>query len=109
MVWRFTLIGATAIAMALTNFDLCPSAWAQAAVHAHQKPEPLAPARKRRANPAVPFEAFGALAGAATSIAAAEHLREGYGPYYSPSYAPHGLSRSRQTPPLVTRPVSGTP
>ena len=109
MSFRFALVVATPIAMALTSFDLCPSAWAQAASRAHQKAGTLGPVRARSAKLPVPFEAFGALAGAITTITAAEHQRETYGPYYSPSYTPHGVARSRQTPPLVTRPVAGTP
>jgi hypothetical protein len=101
-------IGATATALVL-SCDLSPSALAQSGVASHQKADTLAPRRTRRSNPLVPFEAFGALAGAITSIAAAEHERETYGPYYSPSYAPHVVGRLRQTPPLITRPVSGTP
>jgi len=109
MVARFALIGSMTAAIAFASFDLCPSAWAQAAVRVHQKADAVAPSRTRHPGPPVPFEAFGALAGAITSITAAEHQREGYGPYYSPSYAPHVMARSRKSPPLITRAVSGTP
>jgi hypothetical protein len=103
MTARFALIGATVIALAL-SFDFSAPALAQTGMARHQKAETLAP-RLAHPNPPVPFEAFGALAGAVTSIAAAEHQRESYGTYYSPSYA----GPSRQKPPLVTRPVAGRP
>src|SRR5689334_18366185 len=103
MTSRFVLLAAF-VALALTSVSSSGSVWAQAAISAHQRAEPQAVRRTPRANMTVPFEAFGALAGAMTSIAAAEHQREAYGPSYWASSA-----RTRQPPLLVTRPVSGTP
>ena len=118
MTSKFALIGTTAIVLAL-SFDLVPSAFAQAAIAVHQKDDALDPRRVPHASPVVPFEAFGALAGAIASIAAAEHQREMYGPYYSPYSAPYASLRSlsaramtegagaRLAPPLVTREAAG--
>ena len=78
--------------------------------------------RVRRVGPPVPLAAFGALAGAISSIVAAEHQRETYyGPYYSPYHAPYGHEAYRRSPAprasgrepapppaLVTRPAAGT-
>jgi hypothetical protein len=113
MTSKFALIGTAAIVLAL-SFNLVPSAFAQAAIAAHPEADALASRRVHRTNPAVPFEAFGALAGAIASIAAAEHQRESYGPYYSPYSAPYASSRyptegsgTRQAPALVTREAAG--
>jgi hypothetical protein len=119
MTLRFAFVAATIIAMALTRFEPCPSASAQAAIHPHQKVGATPTGRSRYARPVVPFEAFGALASAIARIAAAERQRESYGPYYSPYSAPYPYSRSpsarppayqsgpRQPPPLVTREAAG--
>ena len=70
MILKSTLIGATAIAIALTSFDLRPAAAAPegGAAIAKQKvgADELSAARKRRrqgVHPGVPLAAFGAIIG----------------------------------------------
>lgn len=94
MTLKSALIGATAIAIALTSFDLRPAAAAPIGGSATVQPQSDATdfgaARKRRTyrtNPAVPLAAFGAIAGTITGIAAANSRREYYErPYYAPRY-----------------------
>src|SRR6476469_6233789 len=84
-----TLTSATAIAIALTGFDLHAAAAGSDGITARQATEIGAARRSRRGNPAVPLAAFGALSGAMISIAAARQREANYGPYYTPYYAPH--------------------
>src|ERR1051325_1415666 len=93
MTLQSTLIGATAIAIALTGFDLRPTVAAsdgQLAIAQHNGGvDEIGAARKRRrgVNPAVPLAAFGALAGTIASVAAANRRREYYeGYYHAPRY-----------------------
>jgi hypothetical protein len=93
MILKSTLIGATAIAIALTGFDLRPAAAAsdgQRAIAQHKGGvDEISAARKRRrgVNPAIPLAAFGALAGTIASVAAANRHREYYDNYYhAPAY-----------------------
>jgi len=117
MTSKVALIGTTAFVLAL-SFNLVPSAFAQAAIAVHQKADALGPRRVPHASPVVPFEAFGALAGAIASIATAERQRESYAPYYSPYSAPYASLRSpsaralaqgagARPAPLVTREAAG--
>jgi hypothetical protein len=107
MTCGHALIGATALAIALTSFEVRPAAAASDGPTAAQSATKLIAARRvPRGNPAVPLAAFGALASAMTSLAAAEHRRETYhGPYYTPYSAPYAYEPYRR--PLVTRPVAG--
>ena len=93
MTLKSTLIGATAIAIALTAFDMRPAAAASdgqlAIAQYHGGVDEISAARKRRyrGNPAVPLAAFGALAGTIASVAAANRRREYYdGYYHAPAY-----------------------
>src|SRR6476660_5058092 len=93
MILKSTLIGVTAIAIALTSFDVRPAAAASdggaAIVKQKVSADELSAARKRRrgVNPAVPLAAFGTLAGTIASVAAANRRREDYGGYYhAPRY-----------------------
>ena len=93
MTPKTVLIGATAIAIALTGFDLRPVAAAsegQLATAQHDGGvDELGAARKRRrgVNPAIPLAAFGAIAGTIASVAAANRRREYYeGYYHAPRY-----------------------
>jgi hypothetical protein len=104
MTLKSALIGATAIAIALTSFELRPAAAGSTgitAITAQNATEIGAARRWRRGNPQVPLAAFGALAGAMVSIAVAQRRREAdYGPYYgphvygpqygAPAYRPYG-------------------
>jgi hypothetical protein len=93
MTVKSMLIAATAIAIALTSFDLRPAAAAPqggpAIVKKNAGADEISAARKRRyrGNPAVPLAAFGILAGTIASVAAANAQREYYErPYYAPGY-----------------------
>ena len=93
MIPKSALIGATAIAIALTGFDLRPVAAAPqggvAIVKQGSGADEISAARKRRyrGNPAVPLAAFGALAGTIATIAAANDRRAYYdGYYHAPRY-----------------------
>lgn len=93
MTLKSTLIGATAIAIALTGFDLRSAAAApegrSAIVQKNAGADEISAARKRRyrGNPAVPLAAFGALAGTIATIAAANDRRAYYdGYYHAPGY-----------------------
>ena len=101
MTTKSALIGATAIAIALTTFDQRPAAAGSAGITAQNAMEVGAARRWRRGNAEVPLAAFGALAGAMVSIAVAQRRREAdYGPYYgphvygprygAPAYRPYG-------------------
>jgi hypothetical protein len=83
------LIGTTAIAIALTSFDLRPAAADSDGIAVENAVQLSAPRHGRRGDPAVPLAAFGALAGAVASIASAQHRHESYGSYYPPYYAPY--------------------
>ena len=79
MILKSTLIGATAIAIALTSFDLRPAAAAPegGAAIAKQKvgADELSAQRKRRrqgVHPGVPLAAFGAIVGTIGAVAAAK-------------------------------------
>ena len=87
------LIGVTAVAIALTSFDLRPAAAAPqggpAIVKQNAGADEISDQRKRRyrGNPAVPLAAFGALAGTIATIAAANDRRAYYDSYYhAPAY-----------------------
>src|SRR4051794_22624212 len=91
MTLKSTLIGATAIAIALTSFDLRPAAAAPeggpAVVKQSRGADEISAARKRRrgVNPAVPLAAFGAIVGTISAIAAGKQRRENYQrPYFCP-------------------------
>jgi hypothetical protein len=93
MTVKSTLIGVTAIAIALTSFDLRLAVAAPeggpAIVNKNAGVDEISAARKRRyrGNPAVPLAAFGILAGTIASIAAANAQREYYDSYYrAPGY-----------------------
>jgi hypothetical protein len=93
MIFKSALIGATAIAIALTGFDQRPAAAAsdgRLAIAPHNGGvDEISAARKRPrgVNPAVPLAAFGVLAGTIASVAAANRRREYYDSYYhAPAY-----------------------
>ena len=90
---KSVLISATAIAIALTSFDPRPAVAASEGIRALRVTEVGAARRWRRGDPAVPLAAFGALAAAMISIAAAAQRRDvDYGPHYGPHvyyYDPH--------------------
>lgn len=86
MTIKSALICATAIALALTSFDLRPAAASDGAGIAQQSTD-FSAARKRRAyrgSPAVPLAAFGAVMGVVGGIAAANSRRDYY--YGAPAY-----------------------
>jgi hypothetical protein len=96
MTIKSALICATAIALALTSFDLRPAAASDGAGIARQTTD-FSAARKRRGyrgNPAVPLAAFGAVMGVVGGIAAANSRHDyydgapayGYGPPASQYY-----------------------
>lgn len=110
MTMKSTLIGATAIALALTSLDLRPATAAAQGGPAIAKQrvsaDELSAARKRRRGyrsvPGVPLAAFGAIAGTIAGIAAANsqpryHHAPGYyvddepvyGYYGGPAYGYH--------------------
>ena len=85
MTIKSTLICATAIAIALTSFDLRPAAAAPEGGAAVVKQntgadEISAQRRKRRrgVNPAIPLAAFGAIVGTIGAVAAANNRRDYY-------------------------------
>src|SRR5438132_8140909 len=92
MTLKSTLICATAIAIALTSFDLRPAAAAPQGGPAVAKQnagvDEIGAARKRRrVHPGVPLAAFGAIAGTIAGIAAANARRDYYKRhYYAPGY-----------------------
>jgi hypothetical protein len=94
MTTKSTLICATAIAIALTSFDLRPAAAAPEGGPAIAKQnagvdEISAQRRNRRrgVHPGVPLAAFGAIAGTIAGIAAANSRRDYYErQYYAPGY-----------------------
>lgn len=93
MILKSTLICATAIALALTSFDLRPAAAAPeggpAIAKQNSGADEFSAARKRRrgVHPGVPLAAFGAIAGTIAGIAAANSRRDYYEPhYYAPRY-----------------------
>jgi hypothetical protein len=93
MTIKSTLICATAIAIALTSFDLRPAAAASEGAGAIAKQnsgaDEFSAARKRRrgVNPAIPLAAFGAIVGTIGAVAAANARRDYYERhYYAPGY-----------------------
>jgi hypothetical protein len=87
MIIKSTLIGATAIAIALTSFDLGPAKAGEGGtqVNSYKQSDEISAARKRRGyrtNPAVPLAAFGAIIGTIGAVAAANSRRD----YYAPGY-----------------------
>ena len=87
MILKSTLIGATAIAIALTSFDLRPAKAGEGGtqVNSYKQSDEISAARKRRGyrtNPAVPLAAFGAIIGTIGAVAAANSRRD----YYAPGY-----------------------
>ena len=93
MILKSTFVCATAIAIALTSFDLRPAAAAPEGGPAIAKQnggaDEFSAARKRRggAHPGVPLAAFGAIAGTIAGIAAANSRRDYYERrYYAPRY-----------------------
>ncbi|TMJ05562.1 MAG: hypothetical protein E6G97_02510 [Alphaproteobacteria bacterium] len=92
MTIKSTLICATAIALALTSFDLRPAAAAPQGGPAIAKQtvnaDEISAARKRRRGyPGAPLAAFGAIAGTIAGIAAAGAQRDYYErQYYAPGY-----------------------
>jgi hypothetical protein len=122
MTLKSTLIGATAIAIALTSFDLRPAAAAPegglAVVKQSRGADEISAARKRRhrGNPAVPLAAFGAIVGTIGAIAAENQRREyyerpyygprAYGYYDGPAYGSYGPPAYQYAPPAYhSRPV----
>jgi hypothetical protein len=104
MIIKSTLIGATAIAIALTSFDLSPAAAAPQGSPAIAKQnsgaDEVSAARKRRGyrtNPAVPLAAFGAIIGTMGAVAAANSRRDYYAPgyYEEPVYGGYGYAGPR--------------
>ena len=88
MTIKSALICATAIAIALTSFDLRPAAASDGAGIAQHSTD-ISAARKRRGhrgNPAVPLAAFGAVMGVVGGIAAANSRRDYYYGYGAPAY-----------------------
>jgi hypothetical protein len=103
MTTKSTLICATAIAIALTSFDLRPAAAAPEGGPAIAKQnagaDELSSARKRRrgVHPGVPLAAFGAIVGTIGAVAAANNRRDYYerhydapGYYQEPAYGYYG-------------------
>ena len=93
MILKSTFIGVTAIAIALTSFDLRPAAAAPeggpAIVKKNTGADEISAQRKRRyrTNPAVPLAAFGAIVGTIGAVAAANNRRAYYDSYYhAPGY-----------------------
>ena len=94
MTIKSMLVGATAIAIALTSFDLRPAAAAPeggaAIVKQNAGADEVSAARKKRrhrVHPGVPLAAFGAIAGTIGAIAAANSRRDYYERhYYAPGY-----------------------
>lgn len=85
MTTKSMLVAATAIAIALTSFDLRPAAAAPQGLVIAQGATDVSAARKRRVyrtNPAVPLAAFGAVMGVIGGIAAAERRRDYERHYY---------------------------
>ena len=83
MILKSTLIGATAIAIALTSFDLGPAKAGEGGtqVNSYKQSDEISAARKRRGyrtNPAVPLAAFGAIIGTIGAVAAANSRRDYY-------------------------------
>ena len=115
MTTKSALIGVTAIAIALTSFDMRPAAAAPeggpAIVKKNAGADEISAARKRRyrSNPAVPLAAFGAILGTIGAVAAANNRREYYdGYYHAPRYV---ITRSRPmaTTAATVRPPISTP
>ena len=99
MILKSTLIGATAIAIALTSFDLRPVAAAPQGGPAIAKQNvgadelsARASKRRHRGNPAIPLAAFGAIIGTIGAVAAANSRRDYYAPRYyeEPAYGYYG-------------------
>ena len=94
MTIKSAVICATAIAIALTSFDLRPAAAASDGAGIAQHVTDFSAARKRRyrGNPAVPLAAFGAIAGTIAGIEAANSQRGYYEPHYygEPAYGYYG-------------------
>lgn len=96
MTRKSALIGATAIAIALTGFDLRPVAAAPqggpAVVKQNAGADEFSAQRKRRrgGNPAIPLAAFGALVGTIATVAAANRQREYYDHRYHAPRAYYG-------------------
>lgn len=93
MTMKSALIGATALAVALTSFDLHPAAAAPQSGAAIAKQtvsaDEISAARKRRrVHSGAPLAAFGAIAGTIAGIAAANARRDYYAPGYygAPAY-----------------------
>ena len=94
MTIKSTLICATAIAIALTSFDLRPAAAAPeggpAIAKQNASADEFSSQRRRRArgvNPALPLAAFGAIVGTIGAVAAANAQRGYYeNHYYAPGY-----------------------
>jgi hypothetical protein len=122
MTLKAALISATAIAFALTSFDLRPAAAASdgslAIAKQSASADELSAARKRRyrGNPAVPLAAFGAIVGTIGAIAAENQRREyyerpyygprAYGYYDGPAYGSYGPPAYQYAPPVYhSRPV----
>ncbi len=111
MTIKSTLICATAIAIALTSFDLRPAAAAPeggpAIVKQNAGADEFSAQRKRRGrgvHPAVPLAAFGAIVGTIGAVAAANARRDYYerhyyapGYYGGPAYGYYGAARAIST------------
>jgi hypothetical protein len=91
MIVKSTLICATALAVALTSFDLRPAVAAPQGGPAIAKPtigaDEISARKRRRSHPGAPLAAFGAIAGTIAGIAAANARRDYYERhYYAPGY-----------------------
>lgn len=92
MTMKSALIGATALAVALTSFDLhpavaSPQSGATIAKQSVSADEISAARKRRRAYPGAPLAAFGAIAGTIAGIAAANARRDYYERHtYAPGY-----------------------
>ena len=107
MTMKSTLVAATAIAVALTSFDLRPAAAAPqggaAITKQNVNADEIGAARKRRrGHPGAPLAAFGAIAGTIAGIAAANARRDYYAApsyYGAPAYYDVGPAYGYYAPP----------
>src|ERR1043165_7173347 len=108
MTTKSTLICATAIAVALTSFDLHPAAagpqGGPAIAKQRVNADEISAARKRRRGyPGAPIAAFGAIAGTIAGIAAANARRDYYERHYygAPAYYDDAPAYGYYAPPAA--------
>ena len=116
MTTKSALIGVTAIAIALTSFDMRPVAAAPeggpAIVKKNAGADEISAQRKRRyrGNPAVPLAAFGAIVGTIGAVAAANNRRAYDDSYYhAPRYGYYEEPAYGTTVDMPVRPLISTP